>query len=498
MNRTNLLAILLVIFLSKEVIAVGEDLRKDPVEPSGFYGPLRRLFGWFTDSPEAPRSRRLRSQVSCGSGNFLFVLGPTPKCTVCPFGKYQPYPGRTACLSCPAGQYGHPYNGERTTALHCQDCESGHYQANAGQSACVRCPGGKYNDKDDSPTKACIKCAAGRHQPRRGAFYCYACPMGSYEPIIGSPGRSCVSCKKGQTTEKPGAASINKCMHACPVGKFNSDLVEPPCFACPAGKFNQELYRYQCKLCPQGKFQQWKGRSRCEACPYGLDSPKGAKYKSDCKACPVGRFKNGVFCMYCPKGKSTAATGGTSPQDCTVFKAANCPAGQFQEQKASVKDVFCERCPNGKYNTGKGVGVCTSCPAGMTTRIRNSRPVGPQHESDCKTVMCPSGKFNTQIQQHRCLYTVSTRLQHVMEGKSLDVSSGACTGPHCQKGCTKWQMCVTCPAGRYSVENTDVWLSACELCPKGKMVDPTQTKCILGKHIGLIDKPNGYWKGDSR
>uniref|UniRef100_A0A452IJR9 Signal peptide, CUB and EGF-like domain-containing protein 2 n=1 Tax=Gopherus agassizii TaxID=38772 RepID=A0A452IJR9_9SAUR len=123
-------------------------------------------------SPQNPGNQKFagaRDISECGGQCSLgeYSSDGFKPCLPCPFGTYQPEPGRTSCFPCGGG-----LTTKYSSASMFQDCETK-----------VQCsPGHFYN----TTTHRCIRCTVGTYQPEFGQNYCISCPGNTTTDFDGS------------------------------------------------------------------------------------------------------------------------------------------------------------------------------------------------------------------------------------------------------------------------------------------------------------------------
>ena len=257
--------------------------------------------------------------------------------------------------------------------------------------------------------------------------------------------------------------SIHTCgsTHCCPTGvditgRFGNTTGLPSCYLCAVGRYNPSanLGAASCTLeCAPGYFGNTTGltTSSCSgACPAGHACPSGSIVPAQC---PAGRwsYSTADVCTACARGKYGAVAGATGPS-CS----GSCMAGTWAASDAltvsncsgpCTAGYWCgagsqsateHMCPPGQYSLA-GADSCTNCSIG---RFGDS----PATVDPSCSGPCDAGRFGGT------------------SGQSTSQCSGPCLpGYRCPFGSTN-ATAVMCPAGRYSLGNTDV----CILCDAGK------------------------------
>jgi len=363
----------------------------------------------------------------------------------CPAGTYQ-----TAAPS--AGGPGAPVPRQEGLVgrLHCTACKAGQFN-----------PAGRKGD--------CRPCAPGQFA-RQMAGLCNACPRGKWQPArrytrwnrVG-----CALCDAGWTTEHAGAsacascpkgkfssASRARCLAACAAGSFIGNDVfgrSDTCRACPAGKYQPQVGFSFCSPCQAGAFFSHPGATSCAACASARCPPR--QYRRGCGAgslvgecaCPKGRFKEGVECYFCPKGKFRSE-GGTGPcADCGACPAPHGGGGVRQRR------VACG---------GARAGRCI-CPAGRF-----------KHGRECPA--CAAGQYMPEPGANNCVRCTVCAAPTLLRG-----CSGGVQGPG---------KCV-CPAGTHMTDGSGA--DRCKACPKGRF---SSSDGVAFECLGCTHCPHGQYR----
>ena len=222
----------------------------------------------------------------------------------------------------------------------------------------------------------------------------------------------------GETQSEPGANTSQ------PRSQNGAAPLNPTSPGCDPLRYVRELERSCfCAPCAAGKFSTTVGSdhaSDCNACPVGTYLPPSAGYMHGNKtwqnetlwrghtSASVSNWTVGLgylgdagtWCVRCPAGKWTDATGSDSADDC-----ASCPkstynalSGRISQSEhlasqsstllaAGVRLRHCAPCPNGKYTTFLGaesVEQCINCPSGKwRTAFASAADLGSAACSDC-------------------------------------------------------------------------------------------------------------------
>ncbi|XP_077467726.1 uncharacterized protein LOC144083618 [Stigmatopora argus] len=264
----------------------------------------------------------------------------------------------------------------------------------------------------------------------------YYCSAGSATPQLCPPGTigtedgraSCDACPRGFYCPGGNNASFYECPmgHYCPVGT-RSKFLHP----CPSGSINpftRMTKTQDCLPCPPGFFCASPGMAvtsgQCAAgyyCSSGASSPTPSDYGLTGDRCPEGH--------YCPWGSSTPLP---------------CPVGYYSNRSGNSQTSDCLPCPRGFLCTTRGLSfpslICSEgsyCPS-------------PNASVECPPGhMCPRGS-------HRPVSCLPGAFQN-LPGQAK---------------------CVTCPAGFYCADFTNVDIGNISrsytptLCPKGHFCPP--------------------------
>ena len=274
---------------------------------------------------------------------------PLPLCMDCQPGKYSNGPS-DPCKDCPLGYYS-----SKARTRECLECPGGRYSDSPGMTLCLICPPGKMNEGN-----TCIDCDAGKYNSG-DLIQCVSCPRGFYQTDIGkarcescpvgffqwSSGRqNCKECLEGQFGPVPGMGECKNCpagykdkvdskitCEECPSGKYQAGVAASQCINCQKGKYSEQIARETpCESCEAGKWQNDTGKTFCYDCRGGIEcrvdgygnSCGGGKYlpaltHGKCISCAKekGSVMGGTACDWCPNGRSTFGSSGSSCKQCT-------------------------------------------------------------------------------------------------------------------------------------------------------------------------------------
>lgn len=311
--------------------------------------------------------------------------------TICPVGTYQPSPGRTTCLPCPAG-----FECETTGTTVPVSCATGHYCPGPASTAALTAA--QLAALRTTPVSNRVPCPAGTYGPSAYASsqaHCLACRPGSYcaGPVDGvgrstvdgpcAAGYACVAGASGARPTAPGGGPATATVSGpCPPGHY-----------CPAGTSHPIP-------CSPGTYQPATGSTACQPCPEGRYCPTAALSS----LADLPRCSDGFFCMQganhsmptdgvtgqlcrvahtCTGGLETACAAGTYGPGEGFTSCASCPAGYYCEAAASTP----RPCPSGRYCPA-GSAAGTPCPAGTYSPAST---FGLESSDQCTP--CPSGKY---------------------------------------------------------------------------------------------------------
>jgi len=310
---------------------------------------------------------------------------------------------------------------------------------------------------------------------------------------------------------------------ACTPGKFSAAGASS-CSTCPFGTMSVANQADACTICPYGKYADANSRtldlmlgilSSCKTCgngkylvdgsaglpgldgtsePFPYDAPDVMPPGTDatlhqssdlCLGCAQNFYAQGTnfACAACPVGSGTSGdTGASSCSSCAFGQdAANgcaaCIVGQFSNGDSNGN---CAACPPGKYEdysgypqpylgdaeNMRGSSECDGCPNGKYN------PAGTQSRINVDVcISCPAGK-------HTGENTGLIECDDCSAGKWSDVGATACTpcgvGKFSNPG-TPVDSCIPCGFGTYTNE---LGQAACEVCEAGKAQDEVgQVSC---------------------
>lgn len=401
----------------------------------------------FTFNPELNQST---GGYICPAGHYC--PQGTPVKIPCELYTYQPSPGQSACLPCPAGQ----------------TC------AQPGTLIPVDCPAGSFCE-EASPSIPCPNGSYGPIPGLRNSDECKTCPAGMFCTGLGEivPTGSCAAgylCPMGQSSATPSN-------HRCPAGHFceSGTTSATPCSPGSFRTAEQGESIADCAICTPGfycfSFGLTSPTSPCSEgyfCPEGVANalPSPSNFE-----CPRGSF--------CPPGSPAPVV---------------CPDGTFQDQ---LRQAHCKMCPPGYFCNG-GADAPSICPEMHYCPANSSHPIvcpngtynlnqGITGEDNLPFVCppCPTGKYclNGRIEGncaagYFCVAGSSSPTPHVLEG-----SARLCDPGHfCPAGTLAP---IPCPSRTFREFSGAEQLSQCSTCPAGSTCGPATVSPVLC--------PSGYY-----
>ena len=288
----------------------------------------------------------------CVSGRYNANIGASnsSQCSLCDVGKFSGGMGEIgedACVKCSAGLYQ-----SQKGRAYCLPCTHGTTQGESGKTECIVCAEGRFVDEKESTYSNCKLCPLGYYQPNKERATCLPCAPGSHQGTRGQG--SCLSCESGRFMDTKISTASS-------------------CKACPFGFVQSKPEKASCFPCPRGKKQHQKGRGSCDDCPQGyyIDADKA----SVCKIAQVGRYV------------SLGSASIIQPPD--GFFVTKCLLGEETAEAKGCRER--EKCAAGKYGTLPPSGLCSSCPAGWSSR---------KGVDSCQ--MCEPGKVAAEAESYKC------------------------------------------------------------------------------------------------
>ena len=331
---------------------------------------------------------------------------------------------------------------------------------------------------------ACVCVEGHQRGPFEGNYVCQACPPNTFKDSIGL--RPCSKCPvRSFSDANTGATSLWNC--TCEGGYFRE--LPAQCSSCAPGKYKLEG-NSPCLLCAAGSYSAQAASTGCSVCPCRalstLGSPscnciEGYTRQRLCHACPAicvpcasGSYKNSLSnepCTLCPR-HSVSDSGSISVLNCS------CPRGY----SGNSDGESCAPCPPGHAKSVAGPGLCTICPPGTYTLLRNA-------STEC--ILCPPGKISNTSGHY-----FSGDQEHHLDractdcpAPTLTSSPGALGVENCTCGrgyqpststrlsgyVRETAVCQPCLAGWYQ---DVIGFSACSRCVAGTFADlPASSSC---------------------
>lgn len=449
--------------------------------PAGSVGPNFRL-SQCSNCPNGQHQPEegMVSCEHCVAGRFATSAEPSPECSLCPVGKFQPVPdpnlpvdalsgnvGQATCNDCPLGSQTEDYSGDfaRLGAVTCDACDVGRFL-------------GLNVDQFDAGFAGCPACEAGQFQPAAGQLSCDSCGAGEYQPTPGQT--SCIACTAGSQTENAGqsftdvgAVACQQCGRGRSAGVDANGAADPSlaCAECALGRYQDQYGSTQCKACPAGRVVNAlasDGLGDCTLCGLGeyQPTPGQAECLSDCSA---GRNTVAIGTCVAVLSANTAACAAVTGSD--LYDSTACAAvgegtcvythGAFTDTGA----VDCAGCVPGRYSVdATGSVPCTDCDIGQ------SQPTAGQ--TSCS--LCGSGRYQPDTGQATCLACQGGSQTEDGSGvsgastASAFTDTGAIACEVCGVGFTGSDpdvACLMCEPGHYQDE---IGQPQCKACSAGK------------------------------
>ena len=319
---------------------------------------------------------------TCSAGYYCQTgsITPIPETTAQGGGRcaqgYYCSEGSSSQIACPSGRYCDREGLAEPTG----NCEAGYYctgsnikQNPRGTNGDV-CDNGYYCPEGSGSQ---IPCPIGTYRDSQGGMAlsdCHPCPHGYYctSTALTTPGQfSCPSgyyCTEGETDSTPDAT-------LCPIGSMCPTGAKIPT-KCELGYYQDTTGQTSCKNCPAGSY--------CGASSTGLDGGISSPI-----ICPIGYYcpiNTGVYQLYpCPEGTYGNETGRTSDAGCLA-----CPAGYYCDQKGQT--TFTKQLLAGYYSTATGETSPTPSDVSNTKGRCETGHYCPEGSSSL--TQCPAGTYN--------------------------------------------------------------------------------------------------------
>jgi hypothetical protein len=296
-----------------------------------------------------PQGSISASQRTCHVAHYC--PGGTGEPIPCPSGSYQPLPGQSVCIDCPARFYCFQDNSTDITPV---ACPPGSYCPASSELPTV-CPDGTYDSRGSLQSSSeCTPCPVGRYcqqgisiGPCRAGYYCLSrassptpsdqlCPAGHY-CLDGCT--TPTPCPESTIRETDGGARLSDCL-ICPAG-YSCFEGNPEMIACPVGYYcENEQTQVPCRMGTYNQFPGGSNSSVCLPCPGASFCSEEAISDPSTWPCFAGH--------YCPEG---------------TLEPIPCPGGTYQDTPGvSVSVEDCLVCPGGFYCSNSTV-FPVECPA---------------------------------------------------------------------------------------------------------------------------------------
>ena len=445
----------------------------------------------------------------CAAGYYC-PIGTTMD-ILCPRGYYNPNPGQSSCLQCPAGKLC-----STTGLVTYQNCTAGNY-CPVGSTIATPCPAGTYSPFQNlESVDQCVNCDPG--------MYCLGGKIAVDGPC--DPGYVCPSKATtkityvlySSSTNLPGQCPLgyicpqnSSAPTPCPIGTYNNQAAQTSCTPCPAGMYCDTLATISpVKVCAEG-FICFGGAFKAQPldaateggrqCRAGAYCPLGTTVEIPCASGTYEGRSGSSLCQACPAGYYCTSAGGTAiPTPCPVgyYCPAGgdptiCPFGTYGRAGSTALERAdqCMPCPSGQYcQNGLISGNCDAgyyCDTGAKQFQDPTKKCLVGHYCPYGTkipMRCPAGKYN--------MITSATNI-----GQCVDCQNGY----YCVAGSSTAYTCPTghycpppayaptaCPPGTYNGGVTQTSNSSCLYCPSGTycfeagIADPTFYPCPVGHY----------------
>jgi hypothetical protein len=315
--------------------------------------------------------------------------------------------------------------------------------AAASPSNASTAPGG--GGANCSAVARCAPCARGRWQAAGAGIApdadCRPCAPGTFPAAglisaLGEPHQRmrCVPCPAGRASLSLAAARWDPHRVAAPNHTAAALSAAAACTLCAPGRY-AALGSARCAACARGFFAEVGGRTNaggCTACAPGRHSSAlAASNASTCAPCPAGRYST-------PSALSPlGAPPGGAAVSCTA-----CPLGRALASAGSGHSLAnCSSCPRGRYGDSwpaEGATLCRGCAAGWFLRVP------PRGGGAAAAVRAAAG----------------------VHAPCEPCSTGRWSDAEAAWGLDEQQVCLRCPAGRFSLEPGARALAGCSLLPE--------------------------------
>ena len=403
------------------------------------------------------------SVAECPAGKYSaggkVYYGSTLSCTNCPVGTYSGK-GASSCTKCPEG-YTNASEGSSKCELR-TTCPAGQY---LDKGVCKACPAGKYSA---AGATSCTTCAAGTYS-KGGAASCSSCAIGTYQDKTGES--SCKNCPSGYTSSA-GTTSQNQCYIKVSAGNYIAKARKSNQTECPAGTYSKAHTVFyektsKCESCPNGYTTAVTGSTSKDACSVRSSCGAGSYISNNiCTTCPIGYYCDGVSKNKCPVNH-TSNQGAGKIESCY----ANIKPGYYKQDPHSTTYPSVAECPAGKYSAGGNVYYgstlsCKNCPAGTyslkgassCTKCPANSTNNKEGSSECNIkTSCAAGQY---LENGKC--KICPPDSYCSNNKKTRCPSGYFDGKEGSDDITDCSMYV---AAGYFVSNPSA--STKTVCPKG-------------------------------
>jgi len=347
-------------------------------------------------------------------------------------GKFKPFTGPEACLSCdPAAtsdlastiltncQCNAGYAGRDGES--CRPCPTGYFKESIGPAPCTKCKQGTYqSDLAATSSAMCLSCPSGKSSPLAsntsndcvclagyyrlsGRLDCEACVPGTFKEEIGD--FNCTECAIGKYSNLIGSTLEINCT-SCDFGATTLARGSTLPFNCTCDRgYTGAIWGINCSACPEDTFKPTFGTAGCSECRNFSSSP--AASTSVCQCLFGFRDLNGTCTFQCPTGYYTSATG----DSCEI-----CPRTTFQPLYGANNLSLCLTCGYGSFSqegsesfercfcAGGYIGHPTHPETGVSKRpdalVEYGTSNDPNATKGC--VACPSGSFKEGLIAQQC------------------------------------------------------------------------------------------------
>lgn len=348
--------------------------------------------------------------TQCPPGTYANLGSAATACTPCSSTSIANTSGLTSCFQCGIGYV------PNSNFTQCVVCPVATYGSSAG--ICSYCPKGYYNNATVA-SSACLPCPIGTvGGPFNYTRYrCYNCPVGTYSPstLASTSFMNCLPCAPHQITPVGGTYSFNEIDYLSgtnltgPYAKitYQFNALGYMCQTCADGTYPSN--QTSCIACPSGFVRNSNVNSNpyCTSCGIGYYAANA----TTCLPCALGSITsgNGTTCIPCAAGtyyqsstgvcirclfNSYSATSGlTSCSFCAPGQIVNtnqtgclpCPGGNVRPDNQSVNlcspcpigtystdGINCNTCAAGSYSSQVGASVCTTCSEGKYASLQGA------------------------------------------------------------------------------------------------------------------------------